>query len=292
MHEIKEKLYSQFQKSGYVVINTNLDDAFIDGARLDLAEYFGEQGEHPVHVPYADRGRIQDAWYISQNVLALAQCATVLDTLETLYRAKARPFQTLNFYKGTQQKVHTDNIHFNSEPFGMMCGVWVALEDIGPDQGPLIYYPGSHNLPEMNYEDFGLTASSSSYPQYLEELQKLILKHEYQPEYGLLKKGQALVWSANIMHGGSLQTNKELTRHSQVTHYYIDDPKCWRPSMSASHRHYFEPDWVRDVSGEPYQFPVPTPEQTALSLLLHPLITLRRVKAAITRRILKFIAAN
>ena len=32
-------------------------------------------------------------------------------------------------------------------PEGFMCGVWVALEDMDMDNGPLVYYPGSHQLP-------------------------------------------------------------------------------------------------------------------------------------------------
>lgn len=276
-------LHTQYQEKGYVVINTHIDESVIDCARQDLAKYFGDHREHPIHVPFADRGRIQDAWHISQNVLAIAQNPIVLEALEMLYQEKARPFQTLNFYKGTQQKVHADSIHFNSEPFGKMCGVWIALEDVGPDQGPLIYYPGSHKLPEMNYKDFGLTASYANYPQYLEGLQKLIKQHDFQPEYGLLNKGQALIWSANILHGGSFQNNKELSRHSQVTHYYIGNPRCWRPSESVIGRHYFEPDWVRDVSAEPFHFPVP---ETPHLSIRHPIRLWRAAQSALVRRIL------
>ena len=251
------KLRTEFQQQGYVIIDTQLEESVLDGAREDMARYFGEDREHPIHVPYADQGRVQDAWRISQNVLALAQSATVLGTLKALYDAEAQPFQTLNFYKGTEQAVHVDSIHFNSEPFGMMCGVWIALEDIGADQGPLVYYPGSHELPEMNYDDFGLEGDYENYPQYLGELEKLIEQHGFKPDYGLIKKGQAVIWSANVMHGGSKQNNKDLTRHSQVTHYYIGNPKCWRPSLSKHKRSYFKPDRVRDVSNEPPVFPVP-----------------------------------
>lgn len=277
-----ESLKKQYIKNGYVIIDTQLDVANIDGAREDLEKYFGENREHPIHVPYADQGRIQDAWHISQNVFALAQSQRVLDVLQYLYDAPAKPFQTLNFYKGTEQAVHVDSIHFNSEPFGSMCGVWIALEDIGPDQGPLVYYPGSHELPEMNYDDFDLDdGPDENYAQYVLELQKIIDKKGYQPELGVIKKGQAVVWSANIMHGGSFQKDKSLTRHSQVTHYYIGNPKCWRPTLSSKdQRMYFTPDWVEDMSDKPYRFPVkplPTTPRTPSFV--------RRLKNAISRRL-------
>ena len=47
-------------------------------------------------------------------------------------------------------------MHFNTEPPGLMCGVWVALEDIDMDCGPLVYYPGSHRLPPVTPEDVGI----------------------------------------------------------------------------------------------------------------------------------------
>jgi len=235
-----EDIKASFEEKGFVVIDSGIEDTILDSALEDMQEYFrGKPWKD--EVPYVDQGRVQDGWYTSESVLGIAQAPKVLKALESLYGKKARPFQTLNFPVGTQQAPHSDSIHFNSEPFGMMCGVWVALEDVGMDQGPLIYYPGSQKLPEMNYEDFDLPPSYDHYGEYIAALQDLVEEHNFQPEYGVLKKGDALIWSANIIHGGSPQTNPELTRHSQVTHYFIGQPKCWRPSESANGRAYFTP---------------------------------------------------
>ena len=64
------------------------------------------------------------------------------------------------------------------------------------------------------------------------------------PYYGVLRKGQALIWAANILHGGSVWNDKTLPRHSQVTHYYFDGCKYWRPSRSSDERFYFKPKWI------------------------------------------------
>jgi hypothetical protein len=37
------------------------------------------------------------------------------------------------------------------------------------------------------------------------------------------KKGQALIWDANLLHGGSGHRDPERTRWSQVTQYYFND---------------------------------------------------------------------
>jgi hypothetical protein len=48
----------------------------------------------------------------------------------------------------------------------------------------------------------------------------------------LARKGQALIWSANLLHGGSHQVDNTLTRWSQVTHYYFDECIYYTPAFS------------------------------------------------------------
>lgn len=249
---------NQFHLQGYIIIETGLNEKVINKTIEDVAPFLGDERQLTDRVPYVDFNRIQDAWHISHNVYKVATNRTVLSILEQLYQHKPKPFQTLNFLRGTGQPVHSDSIHFNSEPFGLMCGVWTAFEDVGLDQGPLIYYAGSHKLAEMNYPDFGLEASASSYDQYLAKLQEIIAENNFEADYGVLKKGQALIWSANLLHGGSDLVNLESTRKSQVTHYYFEGAKPWRPSESTKRRYYFEPDWVKDMRYRKPKYPLST----------------------------------
>lgn len=221
----------EFRQRGLVVIDTGIDDAVLDGVLAAL--------------PSID-GRVQDHWRHAESVHAVATAPGVLDALETLYGRTPRPFQTLNFQWGTEQPAHADTIHFSTEPFGLMCGVWVALEDIGPDQGPLVYYPGSQDLPEMNLDHFGLPPNYERHGDYEEAIRRLITERRYEPEYGIIERGQAVVWSANILHGGSPRLDPTRTRWSQVTHYYFEGAITWRPALSDGERHYFEPDWIPD----------------------------------------------
>lgn len=164
--------------------------------------------------------RIQDGWRDLAAIGRLAVHAPILDLLSKLYGRRAFPFQTLNFEVGTQQEPHSDTFHFNSTPERFMCGVWVALEDISPESGPLVYYPGSHKLPILKRQEIG---GEKNYRDYEKHIAGLIAEHGLQPEFGLLKRGQALIWTANLIHGGSKRLNPDLTRRSQVTHYYFED---------------------------------------------------------------------
>ncbi|MEP5437286.1 MAG: hypothetical protein ABJQ08_11670, partial [Paracoccaceae bacterium] len=47
-----------------------------------------------------------------------------------------------------------------------------------------------------------------------------------------VKRGQAVIWCANLLHGGSPILDKSRTRHSQVTHYYFKGCVYYTPMFS------------------------------------------------------------
>ena len=62
----------------------------------------------------------------------------------------------------------------------------------------------------------------------------------------ILKKGQALIWSANLLHGGGEHRDKTRTRHSQVTHYYFEGCQYYMPLESyGGYRHLRFEEWIR-----------------------------------------------
>jgi ectoine hydroxylase-related dioxygenase (phytanoyl-CoA dioxygenase family) len=237
-----------WERDGYLVLDSVAPESMIDSIATETDELYRDmpEGEREIEdgVMYT-WNRIMDAWRINDNVRALARSPVVLPVLEELYGRKPLPFQTLNFRVGTQQPAHSDTIHFNSDPAGFMCGVWVPLEDIDMDNGPLVYYPGSHKLPEVRMQDVGVEPDPSQYNHYERFIAELIADRDLQPQYGTIKKGQALIWSANILHGGAPQRDMSRTRKSQVTHYYFEGCKYWTPLVSSEDdvawRH---PEWI------------------------------------------------
>ena len=193
--------------------------------------------------------RVQDAWVRIEPVRRLATHERALNALEQLLQRKPLPFQTLNFPVGTTQLAHSDTIHFSTIPAGYMAGVWVALEDIDEDSGPLIYYPGSHKLPYYSMQDLGLGAGYGHYPGYEQCIQRLIREHGFEAEHGIVKKGQAIIWHANLLHGGSPRKNPARTRHSQVTHYYFAGCEYYTPMESEPDRLcYRHPVWISEAA--------------------------------------------
>ena len=179
--------------------------------------------------------RVQDAWRNSAAVRELALLPELQQLLRCCWGREPFAFQTLNFPVGTQQHIHSDAVHFHTEPAGFMCGIWVALEPIHPDAGPLEYLPGSHRLPYVQCRDVGVRQQPGVTPD-----QRIF--HDYWTEaehrYGLERRrftpqlGQALIWSANLIHGGAAVNDPARTRWSQVTHYFFEGCSYYTPMLS------------------------------------------------------------
>ncbi len=206
---------AKYRETGYLLCDFGFDDA-------DLA--------HAAAYTKAMTGRrIQDGWLVNAAVKRLATNGRVIAFLSDLYQARAFPFQTLNFVKGSQQAPHSDTFHFNSKPVGFMCGVWIALEDIHPDSGPLQYFPGSQRLPVFSTSDVGQGHDGAGTEQLIATTIKTAgLNRETAP----IQRGQAFIWAANLLHGGSKMTDPNRTRLSQVTHYYFHGCSYFTPLAS------------------------------------------------------------
>nr|WP_221230989.1 phytanoyl-CoA dioxygenase family protein [Sphingobium subterraneum] len=234
----EEHVANNLHDKGYAVIDfpdAELD-ARIERIKTHLSPRYGINFEDPQSDKTNGERRIQDAWQFDEDVRAVAANRTMLDLLGKFYGRPAFPFQTLNFPVGTQQDGHSDCVHFSSLPERFMCGVWVALEDVRADAGPLFYYPGSHRWPIMTNalvgrRGYGSDLSSAQDP-YGPAWKALCEAYDAQAETFLARKGQALIWCANLLHGGSRQNDLTLTRWSQVTHYYFDDCIYYTPAFS------------------------------------------------------------
>ncbi len=225
-------------QQGYAVMDFPDPDieARIDRIKASLGPRYGIDFDDPESDKTGGERRIQDAWKFDADVLAIATNAGVKELLGRLYGRAAFPFQTLNFPVGTQQDAHSDMVHFSSQPEKFMCGVWLAMEDVTVDAGPLFYYPGSHRWPVMSNALIGRRGRgsqlNSAQDPYAQAWEALVAAEGAEREVFLARKGQALIWCANLLHGGSHQTDPRRTRWSQVTHYYFENCLYYTPAYS------------------------------------------------------------
>jgi len=225
--EAQRKIAIDYHENGYLLLKQAVPQELLDRVRQDIQhEYPNDQNAEP--------RRHQDLWKKYASVKELASLDVVFETLQLLYDREPVPFQTLNFKYGTQQRGHSDTIHFSSIPARFMCGVWVAMEATNPNNGPLFYYPKSHRLAEYNYFDLGVQGKDEleEYLVYEEYIEQFMKAKGFEKEEIYMEKGDIMIWSSNLIHGGTPIRKEGLTRWSQVTHYYFADCLYYSPRFS------------------------------------------------------------
>lgn len=233
----------QFGQQGFLLLEGLIEPELVDEVVGEFDRLFDPDAHHKAppwaeEVLNSDPSRKQDAWYVSDPVKRLALHPRVKETLELLYGRRPVPFQTLDFLRGTEQSLHSDAFHFSSIPARFMCGVWVALEDITEDNGPLRYVPGSHLFPDIQLSDLGLWAEppedglGPNYEVFEEYIEALLERHRIPVAEITCKKGSALFWASHLLHGGAPIRDPKSTRMSQVTHYYFEDCLYYTPAHS------------------------------------------------------------
>lgn len=172
--------------------------------------------------------RLQDGWQKHAAIRMLALEPIILDLLRHLYGRDPFAFQTLNFAVGSEQPYHSDAIHFHSYPLGFMCGVWIALQDVASESGPLLYYPGSHRLPYLSAESLCLDpqqVAAEPHPQrfFQDHWHDAVRDGQFAKQTFLPRRGEVLIWHANLLHGGEPVHDRTSRRWSQVIHYFFSD---------------------------------------------------------------------
>lgn len=144
--------------------------------------------------------------------------------LELLLGGPAMLTQSLNFVHGSQQGMHRDTAFVRMNSPMKLLGVWIALEDVTEGSGELIYFPGSHR-----WEDYLFSGRFKHYDSdrdgewalddnYL-WIYRQAEERGIREEHFLPKKGDVIIWHADLAHGGADVTIDGATRRSLVGHF-------------------------------------------------------------------------
>ena len=227
----------QWSEKGYVILEAFLSANQVEEINLDVDKMIQDQ---KVNFRYQGK-KIMAAYLNSALINSIGTDQILNKILQLLLGKEVQLFSSINFIKGSEQRTHSDSIHMTTYPVGNLIAVWVALEDINEDNGPLHYYPGSHKLDYVMNKDFGnkgnrLFLGKKNYVDYEDKIEEIILEKKLVKQAFHAKKGDILIWHANLLHGGNKMNDPTLTRKSMVFHYYSKDAICYheitqRPSL-------------------------------------------------------------
>lgn len=221
---------------GYAILPGAADPALCDRFAGELATAWREG--HPEQIVVDSRtgtprplaagdetrlARAVDAHVHFESARELLRSPRVTEFLGAVFDADPLYFQSLVFETGSEQGLHQDTAFVVVDRPLELVGVWFALEDVRPGSGELQYTPGSQRLadhcfaPGRRHFDPGIDghdAHASYYPSIARRCDEADLAvRQFRP-----MKGDVLVWSADLVHGGAPITDPTLTRRSLVAH--------------------------------------------------------------------------
>lgn len=217
----------QFYNKGFLVLRNFLTEKIADQINSEIDKLMSDGT-----VKFRYGGKLMFVIHHSEIVKNIGNDKQLLEFLSVLIDGQAKLFQSINFINGSQQKTHSDSIHMTTYPLGGLLGVWIALEDVDESNGALHYIPGSHKLPyflNSDYDNEGSTfkIGKKSYKAYEEFLEGKVKELGLKKEIFRAKKGDLLIWHANILHGGEPHLDKSKTRKSLVYHYFDEKSVCY-----------------------------------------------------------------
>ena len=223
-----EQQLLQWNRQGYLIWENFLDAETVDAINQDIEDLMGKNA---VDFNYTGR-KIFNTYRQSAVVRKVIKEKRLLELLSFILDKPVVPFQTIHFLKGSEQQPHSDAIHMSTFPQGYMIAAWFALEDIGPEQGPLSYFPGSQQLPYLTNADYDNDSNcwrvdGEANAKYEQKIAQLLAENNFPKMTFTAKKGDLLIWHGNLIHGGEPMLRREATRKSMVAHYYAKDVICY-----------------------------------------------------------------
>ena len=217
---------------GYVIFPKAVDDEVID-AYLDLLERSWDEAPPSVYVLVEWQGRHMSREFYDKitKVSGLHCCyeraaelifpLVVLRFLTLIYDRPPVAFQTMTMRKGSEETLHIDTGPLTlTEPMTMAAS-WLALEDVRTGSGEFEFVPGSHSVPEYLHPSMskGHNNDMTTYGEVLNQMKAACADRGFITERFEAKKGDVLIWHADLLHGGAKIEDPSSTRKSLVTHF-------------------------------------------------------------------------
>jgi hypothetical protein len=237
--EAEAVLLHGFVDEGYMKFPLALDEDFCAGFEADVARLWQERpGDLAVSPPGPDGPmafsdydgpvrvpgyRIPDLHSHSEHALEMYLHAPIFRMIELIYDQPAIAFQSLYFEYGSGQALHRDPMFVVTDPPTHLLASWVALEDVTPTSGPLAYVPKSHRWPWFEFDEGTVVCGGGVPPskrkEHAEWTRAMIREQQLEVLPFTCRRGDAFIWHAGLLHGGSPIDDAEQTRRSFVVHY-------------------------------------------------------------------------
>jgi phytanoyl-CoA hydroxylase len=233
-HDLQDN-FKEFMEKGYTIFKGVVDEDTVDQIVKDTHQIYSEPNNYILknQGKYLDPNslealgmadRVVDLYGVSEAARKTIFSSPALRFLGFIFGEAPIATQSISFEYGSQQALHQDTAYVISNNPLSLAATWLALEDITPGSGELSYYPGSHRFDHFlfsgKYKSWNPARDSQEqHQQFLKNIHTTAGEKGIEQEFFVAKKGDVLVWHADLAHGGSKITVPSVTRQSLVTHF-------------------------------------------------------------------------
>lgn len=244
-----------FANNGYVIFERLIPDDVIDKILEDTDRALNVPQDYvirnagkyvdPASLSKLGQGdRVIDLYGVSAAARSAALHPLLCQFLGTVFGDPPIAMQSLSFTYGSQQQVHQDTAYVISQKPLHLAASWIALEDVVPGSGELIYYPGSQRFDHYLFNGVQKGWVQSIHGQeehhaYLDQLHTQAKARGIALEHFHARRGDVLIWHADLAHGGARMEGPRKTRRSFVVHYcpFNVKPK-YRDRVASQYHEY------------------------------------------------------
>jgi ectoine hydroxylase-related dioxygenase (phytanoyl-CoA dioxygenase family) len=287
-------LYESFAREGYLILHDVLGVDEVDACTAALAAIRGQHPELTVPPTAPARDRIDSMVRLAQAGNALdaveriALHPTVCDALRQMFdqepvarytRLLAQSPGALAANAERQGTPHLHNFGMSTHPPGGRAIVWTPVDDVHPDAGPMWFVPRSHlelaafpdrlldAIPDSRNRLHHLWKHGATAEVWLDWHGKVgdysmamladwLKASGAQPVPVMLRRGDVLIFSNDLLHGTLRACNPDIPRRALFTHYHADGRELWElgdavgSDVNPRGPRFFETrEWVRRERG-------------------------------------------
>lgn len=228
-----------FIERGYVILRGAVNEQLVDALNADVGRLLADppaeawvnciEDGHSVTRPLRSEDanahekmlKLLDLYSFLPSARDVIFASATFRFLKLIFMRPVLVHQSLFFFKGSQQPLHKDTAFVRvSSPMELVAS-WTALEDVQLGSGELIYFPESHKDPEFLFEGKykWCPPGSDELDKFYASLNDAAARGGNQRRSLRVAKGDVLIWSADLAHGGGEIGDSTKTRQSVVAHY-------------------------------------------------------------------------
>ena len=283
-----------FASDGYIVLHGVLSVDVIDACAASLASLRELRPDLTVPSTAPARDRIDSMVRLAQAgneidaVQQVALHATILDALRQVFgqepvarytRLLAQSPGALSINAERRGTPHLHNFGMATRPPGGRAIVWTPVDDVHPDAGPMWFLPRSHiefasfpdrlldaipNGRNRLHQLWEQGATAEAWLGWHGEVgdHSMAILADWMDETGaqpvpvMLRRGDALIFSNDLLHGSLRASNPTIPRRIMFTHYHADGRQLWELGDAVGSdvnplgpRFFEKRDWVRRERG-------------------------------------------